>query len=59
MTPETGRLCERLRLGVELPQPLKARDLLISPSLLCLCSENGQQAGPTDGLLYAVSCTVL
>lgn len=44
---------------MELPHFLKARDLLISPSLLCLCSENGQQAGPTDGLLYTVSCTVL
>lgn len=47
---ERGRSSE-LRLRMKLTRLLKAQSLLISPSLLCLCSANGQQTLPT-------ACTV-
>lgn len=43
---ERGRSSE-LRLRMKLTRLLKAQSLLISPSLLCLCSANGQQTLPT------------
>lgn len=44
--PKRGRR-RQLRLGTKLTHFLKAQDLLITPSLLCLCSANGQQTLPT------------